>query len=58
MTCEVYSNVSFIGEFKLFKILGSENILSTGSIIELDKVTYCIGGVYVRRDGTLVFEVS
>lgn len=58
MKCEIYSNSTFIGEYLLSEVIDKENILSTGSIINIDKQSYCVGTIYIRWDESLVLEVS
>jgi hypothetical protein len=58
MKIHVFTNRMFVGEFSREKIFNDRNLISVGTVLNLDNKNYCVYNVALRKDGTLVLEVQ
>lgn len=54
----VFKKGVFLGTFKTSELTGSRNVLGAGSIINIAKKKYVVNNIMVRKDETIVAEVS
>jgi hypothetical protein len=57
MMFEVFKNSTYIGDFPISNFFTNKNLISNGTILNLNDKEYCVGNVSIRQDGTIVLEV-
>jgi len=57
MLAKVFTNKAFIGEFPLEAFFTDKELVSIGTIIEINGEKFCVKNLRLRKRGDVVFEV-
>ncbi|AGR47446.1 hypothetical protein EMERY_87 [Brevibacillus phage Emery] len=57
-TVEVFTNTSYVGSYEYYKIFGKRDLVSTGTVIELNDKKYVVLNVMLKSDKQITLEVK
>ncbi|WP_179951995.1 hypothetical protein [Bacillus sp. FDAARGOS_235] len=57
MNVKVYRAFLFLGEYSVKSICQESEIISVGTVIQIDNDTYTVGNVIIKCDGIILLEV-